>query len=159
MSESKNRLDSLLRLRKFEMEEELVELYRCVRDLHEQQEKIRESEIEHHTVMNSIRNLDELEQDFDQMLVHRHYLSRLREEAKVHAEISERLAEAAEEARQQVENAMNQYRIVETLRNRRRDLDDANIARSEERKFDDEISSRFAKKIQKENEEVRVVSR
>lgn len=159
MSKPKGRLDSLLRLRKSEMEVELTQLYRCVRELHEQQEKIRESEIEHHTVMHSIRSSGQVGQDLDQMLVHRHYLSRLRDEAKEHAEIADRLAVAADESREQVEIAVNKYRIVETLRNRRRDLNEEKITKAQERKMDDEITSRFANKIQIENEDHRASSR
>ncbi|MEC9475604.1 MAG: hypothetical protein VX764_01055 [Planctomycetota bacterium] len=158
MSDSWDRLESLLRLRKSEMDVELRQLYLCVRELHIQQEKIRESEIEHHTVMHSVRDTGQTGQDLDQMLIHRHYLSRLRDEAKEQSEIAGRLAIAADEAREQVEIAVNKFRIVETLRNRRKDLNDAMVARFEERKLDDEITSRFAKKIQIENEEHRMSS-
>lgn len=158
MSDSRDRLDSLLRLRKSEMDVELRQLYLCVRELHVQQEKIRESEIEHHTVMHSVRDTGQTGQDLDQMLVHCHYLSRLRDEAKEQSEIAARLAVAADEAREQVEIAVNKYRIVETLRNRRKGLNDAKVSRFEERKLDDEITSRFAKKIQIENEEHRMSS-
>jgi flagellar biosynthesis chaperone FliJ len=158
MSESASRLDALLRLRKSEMDVELSKLYRRVRELHLQQERIRESEIEHHAVIDSIRASDNAGNDIEQLLVHRHYLSRLRDEAKMNAELADQLAEAADEIREQVEVAVNRYRIVENLRDRRREESLERIVKMGERIVDDETTTRFAKRIQSENDDHRVAS-
>ena len=158
MSESASRLDALLRLRKSEMDVELSKLYRRVRELHLQQERIRESEIEHHAVIDSIRASDNAGNDIEQLLVHRHYLSRLRDEAKMNAELADQLAEAADEIREQVEVAVNRYRIVENLRDRRREESLERIVKMGERIVDDETTTRFAKRIQSKNDDHRVAS-
>ena len=159
MSQTKYHLDSLLRLRKSEMDAELVQLYRCVRDLHVKQERIRETEVEHHAVIHSIRESDQDGNDLGQLIVHRHYLARLRDEAKEHAEIADRLAKAADEVREQVEMAVNRYRIVENLSNRRRTQNRERVTKITERIVEDEITTRFAKRVQIENEKQRVASR
>ena len=72
MSKSASRLDALLRLRKSEMDVELSKLYRRVRELHLQQARIRESEIEHHAVIDSIRASDHAGIDIEQLLETHH---------------------------------------------------------------------------------------
>jgi flagellar biosynthesis chaperone FliJ len=158
MPKSSNHLEALLRLRKSEMEAELSRLYRRVRDLHAQQERIRQSEVEHHAVIHSIRESDQAGDDIEQLLVHRKYLTRLREEAKKNADLANQLAEAANEVRSQVEVSVNRFRIVEKLRNRRREECLDRIAKMNERIVDDETTTRFAKQIQSENEDMRVAS-
>ena len=158
MSKSASRLDALLRLRKSEMDVELSKLYRRVRELHLQQARIRESEIEHHAVIDSIRASDHAGIDIEQLLVHRHYLSRLRNEAKMNAELADQLAAAADEIREQVEVAVNRYRIVENLQDRRREESLKRIVKMGERIVDDETTTRFAKRIQSKNDDQRVVS-
>ena len=140
------------------MEAELSKLYRRVRDLHAQQELIRQSEVEHHAVIHSIRESDHAGNDIEQLLVHRKYLTRLREEAEKNADLANQLAEAANEIRSQVEVSVNRFRIVEKLRDRRREECLDRIAKMDERIVDDETTTRFANQIQSGNDDMRVVS-
>ena len=76
----------------------------------------------------------------------------------MNAELADQLAAAADEIREQVEVAVNRYRIVENLQDRRREESLKRIVKMGERIVDDETSTRFAKRIQSENDDQRVVS-
>ncbi|HIC22337.1 MAG: hypothetical protein COB10_00025 [Planctomycetota bacterium] len=76
----------------------------------------------------------------------------------MNAELADQLATAADEIREQVEVAVNRYRIVENLQDRRREESLKRIVKMGERIVDDETSTRFAKRIQSENDDQRVVS-
>ncbi|MGE4619648.1 MAG: hypothetical protein AAEJ04_07560 [Planctomycetota bacterium] len=150
MPEKNLQFGSLLRIRKQEMDKELAELYRLVQELSSLQVKIRESEIEHHAVIHSVREKDQTGNEIHQLAVHRHYLEVLRDRAKEHTEIAEKLVRSADEAREKVEVAVNRYRIVENLRDRRREQELARINKAEVRNVDDETTTRFAARVQSE---------
>ena len=157
MTSNRFRLGSLLRIRQQDADLHLKEMACCVERLENQRQEIKATEGEYQGLVSQLRNSDRSTASEvsgvtgQELLIHRRYLERLREQAKAQIRIAQEMSDRLETVRSEVEQALNRCRIIEQLKARRESMDRDRKIRKLQKQLDDQNTTRFAGEIQSDS--------
>ncbi|HIG04502.1 MAG TPA: hypothetical protein EYQ08_02055 [Planctomycetes bacterium] len=157
MTSNRFRLGSLLRIRQQDADLHLQEMACCIERLENQRQQIKATEGEYRELVSQLRNSDRRTGSEvsgvtgQELLVHRRYLERLREQANAQTRIAQEMSDRLDTVRSEVEQALNRCRIIEQLKARRESMERDRNIRTVQKQLDDQNTTRFAGEIQSDS--------
>ena len=157
MTSNRFRLGSLLRIRQQDADLHLKKMACCIELLENQRQEIKATEGEYLELVSQLRNSDRSTGSEvsgvtgQELLIHRRYLERLREQGKAQARIAQEMSDRLDAVRSEVEQALNRCRIIEQLKARSESLERDRNIRTVQKQLDEQNTTRFAGEIQSDS--------
>ncbi|MDE0957388.1 MAG: hypothetical protein OSB12_02000 [Planctomycetota bacterium] len=157
MTSNRFRLGSLLRIRQKDADLHLKEMACCIERLENQRQQLKATEGEYRELVSQLRNSDRRTESEvsgvtgQELLIHRRYLERLREQAKVQTRVAQEMSDRLATVRSEVEQALNRCRIIEQLKTRSESIERDRKFRKVQKQLDDQNTTRSAGEIQSDS--------